>query len=170
MDMVECEGLSGKCASCGQKVLPPARYCKTCKDKKYTGIGGWLYLPALTLTLSSLLQIVGICNTVTVFLDVEEEFRAFALFEAAGTLFLWLLVVYTTMLFFRKKRQLPNYYTVWVLFTTILYAIDCWIAAHFYGVGLEVEDIKILASCALQIIIWIPYFHLSKRVKLTFVN
>lgn len=74
------------------------------------------------------------------------------------------------MLFFRKKRQLPNYYTVWVLFTTILYAVDCWIAAHFYGVGLEVEDIKILASCALQIIIWIPYFRLSKRVKLTFVN
>ncbi|VUS51133.1 DUF2569 domain-containing protein [Klebsiella spallanzanii] len=170
MDMTEGEGLPVKCASCGGKVLPPDRHCKICEDKKYTGIGGWLYLPALTLTLSVIFQFVGLFRVVNVFLTIEEEYKGFALFEAGGAIFLWLLAVYTTVLFFRKKRQLPNYYVVLVLLTTILYAIDCWIAAHFYGMGLEVEDIKVFVSCAGQIMIWIPYFRVSKRVKLTFVN
>lgn len=170
MDMTEGEGLPVKCANCGEKVLPPDTHCKRCEDKNYTGIGGWLYLPALTLTLSVIFQFVGLFSVVNLFLTIEEVYKGLALFEAGGAIFLWLLAVYTTVLFFRKKRQLPNYYAVLILLTTILYAIDCWIAAHFYGMGLEVEDIKFFVSCAGQIIIWIPYFRVSKRVKLTFVN
>lgn len=170
MDMVEGEGLPVTCASCGKKVLPPDRYCKICEDKKYTGIGGWLYLPALTLIFGIGGQLVELVTMVTAYLHIEQEYKAFAFIEAGGSIFLWLLTVYTAVLFFRKRRQLPNYYVALILLTTILYAVDYWIAAHFYGLGLDTEDIKTLVSCAGQIVIWIPYFRVSKRVKLTFVN
>ncbi|MEG2398130.1 MAG: DUF2569 domain-containing protein [Citrobacter sp.] len=170
MKGIEGEGLPTACASCGEKVLPPDSHCARCENKKYTGIGGWLYLPAMTLVLSVISGGVGFFGVAAFVLHTEAEVSALVIFELVCMTALLILVIYTTVLFFKKKRQLPKFYTAFILGTMFYYVMDSWLGATFYDVGLSSDDIKAFVSCAGQILIWIPYFRVSKRVKLTFVN
>jgi hypothetical protein len=170
MKGIEGEGLPTACASCGENVLPPDTHCTRCENKKYTGIGGWLYLPAVTLVMSVISGVIGFFGVAMFVLHTETDVSALVIFELVCMAVLLMLLLYTTFLFFKKKRQLPKFYTAFILGTTLYYAMDSWLGAMFYGVGLSTDDIKAFVSCAAQILIWIPYFRVSKRVKLTFVN
>ncbi|MCZ8855983.1 DUF2569 family protein [Escherichia albertii] len=45
-----------------------------------------------------------------------------------------------------------------------------WCAVQFYHAKIDLEDAWGVLRNIIHLAIWIPYFRLSKRVKLTFVN
>lgn len=141
------------------------------EQNQYQNIAGWLVVPGLTLLASAIGSLVVLFTNVAFALSpASSTVVAFAAFDAVGAVLTCALVIYTTVLFFRKKRQLPGYYTMMVLFITAFYIIDDWIGSHFYDLGLDTDDMKGYVSCAFQILVWLPYFRISKRVRLTFVN
>lgn len=141
------------------------------EQNKYQNIGGWLFVPGLILLTGAAGSLVVLFTSVAFALSPSSSsVVAFAIFDAVRAVLTCVLVIYTTVLFFMKKRQLPACYTMMVLFITVVCIIDDWIGAHFYGLGLDTDDIKEYVSCTFQILVWLPYFHISKRVKLTFVN
>ena len=82
----------------------------------------------------------------------------------------FLLASYTTFLFFKKKRQFPLYYIALLLALFAFNVADIWCAVQFYHAKIDLEDAWGVLRNIIHLAIWIPYFRLSKRVKLTFVN
>ncbi|EJQ0143150.1 DUF2569 domain-containing protein [Escherichia coli] len=167
----EGEELKATCKSCGVSVLPPDDYCKSCTDKKLTGIGGWLYFPAIGLVLGIIANIYSTVRTWKLAQVIQEEpLRTVLFLETAGFAILFLLVSYTTYLFFKKKRQLPQYYIALLLALFAFNVADIWGTVTLIGVSVDLKDAWELLKSIIHLAIWIPYFRLSKRVKLTFVN
>ena len=165
------EELQTTCKNCGVAVLPPDHYCKSCADKKLTGIGGWLFLPAIGLVLGILANAYSIIHTWGLTRVIYEEPLRTALYlETAGFAVLFLLLIYTTYLFFNKKRQLPQYYIALLLSLFAFIVADIWGTMHFLNATFELTDAWELLKSIIHLAIWIPYFCVSKRVKLTFVN
>ncbi|EEZ1117126.1 DUF2569 domain-containing protein, partial [Escherichia coli] len=100
----------------------------------------------------------------------EEPLRTVLFLETAGFAILFLLVSYTTYLFFKKKRQLPQYYIALLLALFAFNVADIWGTVTLIGVSFDLKDAWELLKSIIHLAIWIPYFRLSKRVKLTFVN
>lgn len=171
MDANEGEGLRATCKTCGVAVLPPDDNCKSCVDKKLTGIGGWLYLTALFLILCILsIALTIVSSVLNGLLFDQKPYRTIVFMEAAGGLFLLLITIYTTFLFFRKKRRFPNYFTFLLWGLAIFSITDIWAAVRYLDFTYDASAAWQLVKNALFLAIWIPYFRMSKRVKLTFVN
>jgi hypothetical protein len=171
MSLIEGEGLRTTCKSCGAKVSPPDDYCKRCEDAKLTGIGGWLYLPAIYLVLGICTLSVAIVKTTNIPPDAEETFlRNIVLAEVLGYDILLIMVIYASFLFFKKKRQLPKFFIAFLFALVAFDVADIWGAVQFLNQHVEGSDVWTLVMDALLLGIWVPYFRISKRVKLTFVN
>ena len=167
----EGEDLSTTCKSCGVAVLPPDDYCKGCADKKLTGIGGWLYLPAISLVLVIISSIYSFVRTWGLAQGSQEEpLRTLLYLEVVGCATIFLLVSYTTFLFFNKKRQLTHYYIALLLALFALNVADTWGAVQFLHATIDLSDAWGVLKNIIHLAIWVPYFRVSKRVKLTFVN
>jgi len=148
-------------------------------------IGGWLYFPAIGL-------IVG-CITRTIYVSivaflvpffVHDAYRANAhklleilLAYVASEALLLAFLAYTTVRFFRKKRNAPNAATAMLIAQVVVYGllIALFIAADAdYTItrnvpGLAKGSLIAFAGSVLAAALWIPYFRISKRVKKTFV-
>ncbi|RZN53879.1 DUF2569 domain-containing protein [Escherichia sp. E10V10] len=167
----EGEDLRTTCKNCGVAVLPPDDYCKSCADKKLMGIGGWLYLPAISLVLVIISSIYSFIQTWGLVQGNQEEpLRTLLYLEVVGFAMVFLLVSYTTFLFFKKKRQLPHYYIALLLSLFVFNVADIWGAVQFLHATIEPLDAWGVLKNIIHMAIWIPYFRVSKRVKLTFVN
>ncbi|END6716159.1 DUF2569 domain-containing protein [Escherichia albertii] len=167
----EGEGVGATCKGCGENILTQDSYCKNCAEKKLTGIGGWLYLPAISLVLVIISSVYSFVETGKLALGSQEETLKTLLFmEVAGFAMVFLLASYTTFLFFKKKRQFPLYYIALLLALFAFNVADIWCAVQFYHAKIDLEDAWGGLRNIIHLAIWIPYFRLSKRVKLTFVN
>ncbi|WET40222.1 DUF2569 domain-containing protein [Citrobacter enshiensis] len=171
MDVNEDEGLRTTCKTCGVAVLPPDDYCKRCADKKLTGIGGWLYITALFLILCILsMALTTISSVLNGLLFDQKPYRTIVFMEAVAGMVLLLITIYTTFLFFRKKRRFPNWF-IFLLWGIAIFSItDIWVAVRYLDFTYDASAAWKLVKNALYLAIWSPYFRVSKRVKLTFVN
>lgn len=150
------------------------------------GIAGWLMLPALALTLRPFLLLKGIWPTVALMVDrpswiaaTDGEsvgyisgFYAVALAEGLiGALFVaWAAVLLPQ--FFRRKESLP------LSFVVHLIGFAVWGAIHVVWLRqVPLPDATPLATDISEVVklfgvaaIWVPYFLVSRRVKLTFTR
>ena len=136
------------------------------------GIRGWLVLPAAGLILSLLLGVaVVIGSWLALLAELQNTRFDFAvLMVFALQLGLLIFTIYTSTLFFRKKRETPST-IIRLIITTFL--ANAWILAYL-AAGNELDfDVRMGAKLVIQWIaalVWIAYFKESKRVKTTFVN
>lgn len=140
-------------------------------DPKLVGIGGWLILPAIGLVLGPLVGLIGLLVLVSLFPQLSAEGHGGVLTaEILAGLVLVLLQVYAATRFFGKKRNLPAVMTVLyaagVAAAGILLAIELTAGAQEFAT----ESGKQLARAMMAAVVWVPYFHLSKRVQATFVR
>ena len=175
--------IAGTCTRCGKFLCvrcAPAlaeasgvrcTECEGREEKNLEGIGGWLILVAIGLVGNPIAMVVR-AGSVFMVLARSESWTGTQL--ATGGVyvlgvFLALYQAFVAVQFFRKKRSLP-------LLITICYAVYpafCLIrviAESGTNDTLEGANVRTLVQAAVGALIWIPYFHQSKRVKATFVR
>lgn len=162
------------CIQCDNEALKGSDYCAACEDKAFKKIGGWLYIPALGLLLTTLMCLVGINNTARLILSHGDNFTpagaSVVYFELVGSVVQLLLTFYVASLFIRKKRGLPLAYIGFLIYGIAFVAIDLWLAKAFLDVQLTYTQVQPLIRGIIGACIWIPYFRVSVRVKRTFVH
>lgn len=157
---------------------PPA--WKYAEDKP---IGGWLILPAIGLTLSPLVQGADIFSDdyfnqnswESIFSTGIDNPVQYALFFGAELVFNTLFFVFTMMVllaFYQRRTSLPRLITFYYALGFIIPVMDLWIAEAIIPSQLtdqhRMEVYKEVGRLIIGAAIWVPYFHLSERVKSTF--
>ncbi len=141
------------------------------EDPQLAGIRGWLILPAIGFVLGPVIWVVSLIASLAMFSDVADAGHGglFAL-EILVSLGLLSFLIYTVILFFRKKRKAPS--MIIALAITNLVVSGLLLVIEL-GVGAEafaIQSGKALLRGVISAAIWIPYFKISKRVKATFVQ
>jgi len=151
-----------------------------------TGIGGWLFLIAIGLIVSPLLNIKTIWDSLGLVRSVDWSHIASVSHLGVVALVLWELLVQSFMviasvvllyLFTLKKRTFPKLWITYIWILVLLSLVPAGFAALMANAGAPgvttkaaaqeiAETIKVL----LIAIIWTPYFLRSRRVKNTFVE
>ena len=93
--------------------------------------------------------------------------------ELVVNIFLLALTILTLIHFFQKRTSLPMLYTLLLISTIILLIGDSFILNYYYPELNNVYEKRLsvgeIIKSVLGASIWIPYFHISKRVKNTFI-
>lgn len=112
-------------------------------------IGGWLLLPAIGLITGDISSVIG---SVLSLLNAHELIDIDLFYEFGSTAFL----IYTSVLFFRRKCNAP---TAVILVQLLV-----------LSVVMRKQDLVLFLLDLFPMIIWVPYFLVSKRVKKTFLR
>ncbi|CAI1829184.1 DUF2569 domain-containing protein [Serratia proteamaculans] len=162
------------CIQCNNQALQDSDFCANCENKEFKKIRGWLFVPAFGLLIGIIANIVALTNTLKIALNnydvLQAALKGILFFELFSFIGLFLLSVYTTSLFFRKKRQLPRSYIGLLLANILFLAIDLYLGNRYLDVALNYEESRSLIRSIIGACIWIPYFCVSVRVKRTFVH
>jgi hypothetical protein len=157
------------------------------EQDRLTGIGGWLILPIIGLSLTIILTFV---NLIAVFApDTLPAYQAF--FEGtlrdearpyiylglgSGILGIALVALSAVCLvrLLQRKRNVPTLMTSYYLFLVAVGAYEFVTVLALPALSADREamyqGVKALAQAAIAAAIWIPYFRVSKRVKYTFTQ
>jgi len=168
------------CLSCGASAdmaaavpfLPAPMFSAV--DRDLVGIGGWLILPAIGLAVSPFRSAHGIfIDSKVLFsgqfqtvLATRSGFAEVLMFELINNSALLIAAAILNILLYRKKKVFPTLMVIFLVGNAILMLADHLMVIHLALQTDSGDLIRSIAGCA----IWIPYFFLSRRVKLTFVN
>jgi Protein of unknown function (DUF2569) len=170
---------AGVCPSCGSNPAGPARAPVVCAPRFSTGgdiegIGGWLILVAIGLVISPLYSIHGINTSLRIMYGIQYQdwlsthagLAGLILYEGVtNTVFLIALIALNT-LFYRRKRQFPWLMIAFLVMQLALRIIDHVAALHFFPHHSAISLLQSFVYTA----VWIPYYLVSERVKVTFVR
>jgi len=140
-------------------------------DAALVGIAGWLSLLAIGFVLGPIVMAGDLIYSLTLFSAVERAgyagiFTLEFLVEAGLLAFF----IYAATRFFGKKQNAPStciaVMIVGLVSSGVLIVFDIGANAEIFAA----ENGKALVKGIISAAIWIPYFRVSKRVKLTFVN
>ena len=135
-------------------------------EPRIKGIKGWLILPVLALVV----QPISFVKSLIGFLQVVNPFRiSLNIYILVYDILLTLLTLHVAYFFFKKKSITPMYFIIYRIAIFIP-----WVFIYFIGgkypltAASEVSLVQPLIAHTLGLLIFIPYFVLSKRVKATF--
>lgn len=150
------------------------------------GIGGWLIVPLIGLTLTPILNLLALPDLLAVLepatwqsLTSSDSSSYHVLWmpaiflEIAFTLFMIVFPVYLLWCVMQKFARVPKLFIFWYVVTFGLQFLDTVaisiLAESFSGMG-EADSYKEVGRAFFALLIWVPYFQKSERVKNTFVN
>lgn len=164
----------GVCIQCDSEALKDSDFCAACEEREFKKIRGWLYVPALGLVLSIIVNMVAINFNIRFLLEhfpaIGSTQKAILFFELFAFVGMFGFAVFTSSLFFRKKRQLPRCYIAMVAIGVAFSAIDLLLGHLYLNVPYIYDTVQPMVRNVLGACIWIPYFIVSERVKRTFVR
>jgi Protein of unknown function (DUF2569) len=149
------------------------------------GIGGWLVLPiigffgTILLTCFNLLQgLAELKGLIAIFTASASEPLSGLKIPFAASVVLGLFVIGNAVaclvLIFTKKSAIVKIATIHYLALLLAGLADLWIDAETHRIlPSEPADPTVIREALRGVLIaciWIPYFHLSKRVRNTFLN
>lgn len=129
-------------------------------------IGGWLALPAVGIVVTLLNEGAEAWSLLSGFLEMPNLETLIPIVMAVP----WVLFASVVAAFFFRKHQWAPYLYIVLLGGYVIFG-EVYLLLHVMVPDAETADApKQLARAVLGASVWIPYFILSKRVKLTFVN
>ena len=145
--------------------------CETCEDKQYRKIDGLLYLPAIGLVLTisnSIFDIWSLVVNFSVYLTGSGTLSHFILVTLLLTLISLSISLYAAWMFFRKKRQTRLAMIIYYI-TGLLIALFAVIyPAIFFAMPMTTASMLLLIRAIVGVLVWIPYFIVSKRINVVF--
>ncbi|MDB6370392.1 DUF2569 domain-containing protein [Photorhabdus bodei] len=162
-----------KCIKCENPVLHESDFCAACEEKELSRIGGFLYFPAINIIfviLSSLFSSYKTMTTLIFGYDFLGELRILIGFEFICFTIIFGVALYTSILFFRKKKKTPLFYIILLVFTSLFIITDLSLAHYVYEIKLDYNYLFLLFRAVFYTCIWVPYFIISIRVKRTFIR
>lgn len=147
-------------------------------------IGGWLILPAIGIVITAfviLFQLfsedffnhntwLGLLNS-----DLDNSYEILFLVgaELVYNLLYLVFTVLLILLFFTRRSNIPRLISIFYIVSFVAPLIDTLVTFDIFPEYLldtdNTETYKDITRSAITAIIWIPYFHMSKRVKNTFI-
>ncbi|AKM48617.1 PF10754 family protein [Edwardsiella anguillarum] len=145
--------------------------CDACEWEEMRRINGILYFPAFGILFNIFtggIEFYGLIIELHTYV-IKNNFLPYYPMGALALLTLVFLVsLYAAWSFFLRKKGTRNvmiiYYAIGLvtsLYLTVLPAI-------IFNIQLNFDSIKVLLSGVIGVIIWVPYFILSKRINIVF--
>jgi transglutaminase-like putative cysteine protease len=147
--------------------------------EKHESIGGWLVLPAISISISPILilyqLLTGNFFSYTSW-QVLTDVSSVSYNPALGTLLLSEFIInilflgytsFVAFLFWTKRSSVPK---LMIIFYAISLAIQTGDSFAANSMGIEGADLKDVFRALIGAVIWIPYFLQSERVKGTFTK
>lgn len=156
-------------------------------DRKLEGIGGWLLLVVLGLIVSPIrIALMLVQEHAPIFADGTWQvltspssdvyhplWGPLILLEVGGNLLGILLTLTTLVLLFKKSRYTPAMAIIWYLYALVFVVADFLLARQIPMIAempVDTESVREIARTVVAVVIWVPYFLVSKRVKATFTR
>lgn len=150
------------------------------------GIGGWLILVAIGVTLSPFILAVDAYNTYIDIFSIGSfelltdptspsyipNFTALIYSEIIVNGLFILLGLVLIYLFYSRHHRFPLLYIILAIAAPIFLFVDAWAVAKVLP-QIEIfdeETIRLLTRSLIVLGIWVPYMLISERVKKTFVR
>jgi GYF domain 2/Protein of unknown function (DUF2569) len=137
------------------------------KSVKLAGIGGWLVLVAIAQVLGVLWVLLLTVGS-WLYLEIDPQlFLKFPVMMWSGTAMnagVLALVIYTTILLFKKSRKFPRFFVYeWLLLVSLPTVI-------IMRTSVSIGQFMILEPKDIDAAIWIAYIKNSRRVANTFIR
>ncbi|PQQ33852.1 hypothetical protein C6H69_08205 [Photorhabdus luminescens] len=143
------------------------------EEKELSGIGGFLYLPAINIIFAIFSSLFSSYKTMTILTssyDFPGELYILIGFEFICFTIIFGVALYTSIIFFKKKKRTPLFYIILLVFTSLFVITDLALAHYVYEIKLDYNYLFLLFKTMIYSCIWVPYFIISIRVKRTFIK
>ncbi len=146
-------------------------------------IGGWMILPLIGLCLTPPILIFQIFSQdffnhniwVGVY-SAETSLPLSYLFILGGELvynvFQFTFSIFLVVLFFKKRTSLPNLISIFYIIVLVITVSDFlalkFLLSDLYSQTDPSESFKLILRALVAVVVWVPYFQISERVKETF--
>jgi hypothetical protein len=159
---------------CGYEKVPQSE-----PEKSYEGIRGWLIIPLLGLIFSLIIGLDLLYRLLPVFsepywsrITTLSYGGSILIFTVSGNFVTVALSAVTLWFFFRKSRFVPKLMISWLIFGFLFVWADFFLADIVPAVAAQsdLHSTEDLGRSLIGVLIWVPYFLQSKRVKQTFVR
>ncbi|WP_285112467.1 DUF2569 domain-containing protein [Leclercia adecarboxylata] len=142
-----------------------------CEKEELRKINGLLYLPAPGLILGVIGSAIGLYSfTMTAFNHFNET--GFLSYYAMGAfsflIYGFIISLCAAWLFFRHKKGTRKIMIIYYATGLIIALYFTVLPAIIFNVQLNSDDIRLLVSGILGVVIWMPYFIFSKRINIVF--
>jgi hypothetical protein len=148
-------------------------------DRALTGISGWLILVGLSLVVTPLRLAFALATVYPPYLfgTKHQDYlsrhpgsAALIAFEIVTHVVFVITLLALDYLFFKKKRGFPTFMILYLVSNFLTSALDHFAVRYLHPNLNHLKGDMTLLGTFLSLCIWIPYFLVSRRVKLTFVN
>lgn len=163
------------CIKCGVEIPQDTEYCAECEEKQFRKIGGFLYLPLISLFIHAVSNLAAIYDAFKYLIEnydyLSFDVRLFFAGTALICFILFLATAYIIPVFLKRKKQLPKLYICLYISIILLTSLNVYMLyALIPGVTIGYDELSPVLRLVISSCIWIPYFIKSERVKRTFVN
>jgi len=159
----------------------------TVTQESARSIRGWLILPAIGFFTGPFYMAFDLISDTTYFnhntwvsVLQETDYASFSgfgvvlVYELIGNTFFLVFSLLILVQFLRKRSSLPRLVVIYLSSTFIFIGLD-FIGANFLIdthllPDIQPEEIRNMASALFSVLIWVPYFLKSSRVRQTFIN
>jgi hypothetical protein len=157
--------------------------------EKYNGIGGWLYLVIIGLLLNPIVSANYVLNEAIPLMNSSRwdeftveggeffhpQFSTLFIFEISFNILMVIVPIFLLILMFKRSRKIPKAMIIYFISVFVVHLADVyWTYLLFKNFAMPdsfyKELVTIVGRVLLPVIIWVPYFIVSKRVKSTFVE
>jgi len=150
------------------------------------GLGGWLILVALGLLIRPIALAALVIQSSPAYFNehirqvltnpnsdaFQPYFAYFAAAELTLNLISLLFCLLLLIMFFRRSYLFPRSIQIYFAYSIAISIYSIWASSQYVHITSEdlAETHRTLVQVLVAAVIWIPYFSVSKRVKLTFTR
>lgn len=166
-------------------LIPDKRGMKLMSNEP-KGIGGWLVLVQIGLFLTIFTLILSVIHFFFTTLGGEvwdtltspdsnvydPLWKPTLIFELAGNVVFLFFAAFLVVLMYRKKASFPRWMILFYAANTLFHIVDYVLLTNIpllaeFG---EDPDVQSIGRSMVLLLVWIPYFIRSRRVRNTFIN
>lgn len=146
------------------------------------GIGGWLVLIAIGVTITPFLMVYQIIDTNYFEAGIWEHIYnpnssdyslGVGILIIVEMLFNILFAIFATLnaiLLFQRRSIFPNVFIAYLILNFLFICLDYIVLSHYHYGEFDIDTISDIVKRIIYMAIWIPYLMMSERVKNTFVK